>query len=94
MSVRLAKWLSVCLRTKWLWVRVPLQSLKRLIWFGHVCCLNDESLQKWMMKEDFNKRRNRGRPKKRWTDLIKEDTKLPVATAEKYAKDRKKGETM
>ena len=23
----LAKWLSVCLRTKWLWVRVPLQSL-------------------------------------------------------------------
>ena len=24
----LTKWLSVCLRTKWLWVRVPLQSLK------------------------------------------------------------------
>ena len=24
----LAKWLSVRLRTKWLWVRVPLQSLK------------------------------------------------------------------
>ena len=23
----LAEWLSVCLRTKWLWVRVPLQSL-------------------------------------------------------------------
>ena len=22
------EWLSVCLRTKWLWVRVPLQSLK------------------------------------------------------------------
>ena len=22
-----AKWLSVCLRTKWMWVRVPLQSL-------------------------------------------------------------------
>ena len=27
--VSLAKWLSVRLRTKWLWVRVPLQSLKR-----------------------------------------------------------------
>ena len=27
----LAKWLSVRLRTKWLWVRVPLQSLKYLI---------------------------------------------------------------
>ena len=26
--VRLAKWLSVRLRTKWLWVRVQLQSLK------------------------------------------------------------------
>ena len=26
--VSLAKWLSVRLRTKWLWVRVPLQSLK------------------------------------------------------------------
>ena len=22
------EWLSVCLRTKWLWVRVPLQSVK------------------------------------------------------------------
>ena len=27
----LAKWLSVRLRTKWLWVRVPLQSLKHYI---------------------------------------------------------------
>ena len=24
----LAKWLSFCLRAKWLWLRVPLQSLK------------------------------------------------------------------
>ena len=28
----LAKWLSVPLRTKWLWVRIPLQSLKLQIW--------------------------------------------------------------
>ena len=28
----LAKWLSVLLRTKWLWVRVPLQSLNLQIW--------------------------------------------------------------
>ena len=27
----LAKWLSVRLRTKWLWVRVPLQSLQKII---------------------------------------------------------------
>ena len=25
----LAKWLILCLQTKWLWVRVPLQSLKQ-----------------------------------------------------------------
>ena len=42
------------------------------------------------MKENFNKRRNRGRPKTTWIDLIKEDTNLPVATAEKYEKDGKK----
>ena len=28
----LAKWLSVRLRTKWLWVRIPLLSLKLQIW--------------------------------------------------------------
>ena len=55
-----------------------------------MCRVNDESLQKQMMKEDFNKRRNRGRSKKRWTDLIKEDNALPVVTDEKYPKNRKK----
>ena len=39
-----------------------------------------------MIKEDFNKKRNRGRPHKRWLDFIKEDTGLPVATAKNYAK--------
>ena len=37
----LAKWLSVPLRTKWLWVRVPMQSLKQsLFWYFLVlfCC--------------------------------------------------------
>ena len=28
----LAKWISVRLRTKWLWVRIPLLSLKLQIW--------------------------------------------------------------
>ena len=28
----LAKWLSVCLQTKWLWVRISLLSLKLQIW--------------------------------------------------------------
>ena len=30
---KLAKWLSVCLRTKWLWVRVPLQ-VAFILWFS------------------------------------------------------------
>ena len=62
---------------------------KRLTCFGHVCRMNDESLQKIMMKKDFVKKRKRGRPYKRWLDLIQEDTGFPVATAEKYAKDKK-----
>ena len=41
-----------------------------------------------MIKEDFNKKRNRGRPHKRWLDFIKEDTGLPVATAKNYAKEK------
>ena len=32
----LAKWFSIRLRTKWLWVRVPLQSLRMLL-FGKFC---------------------------------------------------------
>ena len=36
---------------------------RRQNWFGHTCHLNDESLQNRMMKEDFDKKRNRGRTK-------------------------------
>ena len=31
--ISLAKWLSVRLRTKWLWVQVPLQSLKKFLFW-------------------------------------------------------------
>ena len=63
---------------------------KRLTWFGHVCRLPEESLVKKVMKGDFQKKRGRGRPAKRWADLIREDTSLPISTAEKYSKDRDK----
>ena len=43
-----------------------------------------------MIKEDFSKKSNRGRPKKKCNGLIKRGTRLLEATAEKYAKDRKK----
>ena len=41
------------------------------------------------MMKDFVKKK-RGRPHKLWLDLIKEDTGLPVATAEKYAIDKRR----
>ena len=42
------------------------------------------------MIKDLIKEKKRGRPKKRWIYLIKEDTGISVASVEKYAKDRKK----
>ena len=63
---------------------------KRLLWFGHVCRLPDESMVKKAMLGEFKGKRGRGRPPQRWIDLIKSDTALPVGTARKYAKDRVK----
>ena len=42
---------------------------------------------KQSLKGDSEKKRGRGRPPKRWTDIIKEDTSLPVSTSEKYEKN-------
>ena len=42
--VSLAKWLSVRLQTKWLWVRIPLQSLNYICWkykFGRIDTLTN-----------------------------------------------------
>ena len=61
---------------------------RRLQWFGHVCRMSDECIQKSVLKEDLKGKRRRGRPHKRWLDLIREDTGIPVATAKKYAKDK------
>ena len=50
--------------------------------------MSEESLQKRMIKEDFDEKTNRRRPYKRWLDLIEVDTGHAVATVEKYAKDK------
>ena len=42
------------------------------------------------MKDDFKDKRPKGRPPKRWSDQIRGHTKIPLATAEKFAKDRGK----
>lgn len=61
---------------------------QRLTWFGHICRLPENSMVKNIFKDDFTKKRESGRPPKRWIDQIKEDTGLPPLTAEKYSKDR------
>ena len=39
-------------------------------------------------KHDFNGQRKRGRPLKRWSDQIKNDTGLPLVTVERHAINR------
>ena len=46
----LAKWLSVCLWTKWLWVRVQLQSLILVVW----SYLKTKIFEIWKKKKNNN----------------------------------------
>ena len=61
---------------------------KRLHWFGHVIRRNPNSYVNISYKNDFRNKRPQGRPPKRWTDQIKEDTSLPLLTAERNALQR------
>ena len=61
---------------------------RRLQWFGHLNRLPDTSFVKKAYKLDFTNKRPRGRPPKRWSDHIRQDTNLPILTAERLSKDR------
>ena len=61
---------------------------KRLRWFGHVTRRPEKSYVRKALKERFHKPRPRGRPHKRWEDQIREDTGLPLPTAERSAAER------
>ena len=63
---------------------------KRLKWFGHVCRKPNDSWVYQSCKQDFSHSRPRGRPPKRWTDLIKRNTSLPILTAERNAQQRRR----
>ena len=63
--------------------------MQRLTWFGHVCRLDNTSAIKQVLKAEFKNKRPRGRPKKRWFDIVREDTKLPLLTAERYGEVEK-----
>ena len=62
--------------------------LKRLRWFGHVTRRSPESHVKQAYRQDFSNPRPRGRPPKKWIHQVREDTGLPIATAEPRASER------
>ena len=61
---------------------------KRLKWFGHVTRRPPESYVARAYWQDFPNPRSRGRPPKRWSSHIREDTGLPLTTAERRASVR------
>ena len=61
---------------------------KRLRWFGHICCVQRDNSVRQAYKQDFKGPWKRGRPMKRLNDQIRNDTALPLLTAERHAVNR------
>ena len=61
---------------------------KRLRWFGHVQRQDIEETMRKILQMTVDEKRNRGRPKLRWRDLVKEDMARTQMTTE-MAKDRR-----
>ncbi|KAF7655893.1 hypothetical protein LDENG_00048720, partial [Lucifuga dentata] len=59
----------------------------RLRWFGHVQRRDSEHIGRRMLRLELPGRRPRGRPKRRFMDVVKEDMKL-VGVREEEAEDR------
>ena len=58
---------------------------RRLRLFGHVCHMLRDNIVRQAYKQDFKGQRKRGRPLKRWSDKIRNDTGLLLLTAEWHA---------
>ena len=61
---------------------------RRLSWFGHIVRRPEDSYVYKAYKDDFTQARPRGRPPKRWSAQIREDTGLPLLTLERRALNR------
>ncbi|KAF7669317.1 hypothetical protein LDENG_00206530, partial [Lucifuga dentata] len=59
----------------------------RLRWFGHVQRRDSEHIGRRMPRLELPGRRPRGRPKRKFMDVVKEDMKL-VGVREEEAEDR------
>ncbi|KAF3697499.1 hypothetical protein EXN66_Car013179 [Channa argus] len=59
----------------------------RLRWFGHVQRRNCEYISRRMLRLELPGRRSRGRAKRRFMDVVREDMKL-VGVREEDAEDR------
>ena len=60
----------------------------RLRWYGHVMRRDQEYVERKMMEMELPGKRRRGRPKKRFLDVVKEDMK-EVGVKEMDIEDRK-----
>ena len=60
----------------------------RLRWYGHVMRRDQEYVGRKMMEMELPRKRRRGRPKRRFLDVVKEDMK-EVGVKEMDIKDRK-----
>ena len=60
----------------------------RLRWYGHVMRRDQEYVGRKMMEMELPGKRRRGRPKRRFLDVVKEDMK-EVGVKEMDIKDRK-----
>ena len=54
----------------------------------HICHMQRDNIVRQAYKQDFNGQQKRGRPLKRWSDQIRNDTGLTLLTAEWHAINR------